>query len=600
MKGIKFSYLLFLYMVFSLNAYPSSINISRNKAWEIVKTQILLGDTSKVNVYISKNIYEANTTIKAYIKDEKSPDFPSWFFLIDDHPKDSWDHPCRYVFVNTENGKFVIRNNTRPPLFDNMTILVRQTDAISKIITKERIANRTSGYAQNSAANDYAVIISGGINITNNKPRYWNNCSELYSTLINFYGYKRSHIYVIMADGTNPANDMMIGDTGVSQNLDLDGDGTNDIQYAATKQNITNVFNSLHNIISSSDNLFVFVTDHGGYDVSSGESYMYLWGTEEMSSSEFATEINKINAANINICLTQCHSGGFISNLQANNRVITTSCRYDEQAWGDDFYGTFVYPWIWALAGEIVYGATVNADTDNDGIITIQEAFNYASDYDICGPLSNNVNIEHPQYSSTPSILGRTLSLHNSFKGTYYNGTSTHDIIMPYPLYTGYGGYVEIHSPNIKDATVTYQGTTPTYWSCNTTTGYLRVRLPSTGGSVIVRIQRNGVDYYLPILATTNPYILSIGVDNGMIEVQLLSEENERNLPEEEIAFSQSSYSDLAWKIEVYNGTTGEKVFSQDISGTSYSIDTTGWKPGIYIVRAIIGDIILNEKIIVK
>jgi len=54
------------------------------------------------------------------------------------------------------------------------------------------------------------------------------------------------------------------------------------------------------------------------------------------------------------------------------------------------------------------------------------------------------------------------------------------------------------------------------------------------------------------------------------------------------------------WTLEVYNATTGEKVICQEVEGSDFTIETTGWKPGIYIVRAIIGDEILNEKVIVK
>ena len=54
------------------------------------------------------------------------------------------------------------------------------------------------------------------------------------------------------------------------------------------------------------------------------------------------------------------------------------------------------------------------------------------------------------------------------------------------------------------------------------------------------------------------------------------------------------------WTLEVYNATTGEKVFGKEIEGTSFTIDTTGWRPGVYVVKAIIGDEVLTEKVIVK
>ena len=54
------------------------------------------------------------------------------------------------------------------------------------------------------------------------------------------------------------------------------------------------------------------------------------------------------------------------------------------------------------------------------------------------------------------------------------------------------------------------------------------------------------------------------------------------------------------WTLDVYNASTGKKVFGKKISGTFYTIDTTGWEPGVYIIKAIIGEEVLSEKTIVK
>ena len=45
---------------------------------------------------------------------------------------------------------------------------------------------------------------------------------------------------------------------------------------------------------------------------------------------------------------------------------------------------------------------------------------------------------------------------------------------------------------------------------------------------------------------------------------------------------------------------TGEKMLEQTISNPSYSINTTGWKAGVYVINAIVGDEVLSEKIVVK
>lgn len=128
-----------------------------------------------------------------------------------------------------------------------------------------------------SAIHNYAVIINGGGNAWSNWVRYWNDCSAIYSTLINVYGYPKDHIYVLISDGTNPEHDRHHYDGHYdSSPLDLDGDGSNDIQYAATRANITQVFNTLRNRLTPADNLFIYTTDHGGQE-SGTDVYMNLW-----------------------------------------------------------------------------------------------------------------------------------------------------------------------------------------------------------------------------------------------------------------------------------------------------------------------------------
>ena len=183
----------------------------------------------------------------------------------------------------------------------------------------------------------------------------------------------------------------------------MDGDGSNDIQYAATRANITQVFNTLRNRLTPADNLFIYTTDHGGQE-SGTDVYMNLWN-EIIRDDEFASEINKVNAGKINICMEQCHSGGFIDDLQANNRVIATACRFDESSYAMSnlIYNEFVYHWTAAVAGRTPQGAFVNADSNNDGIVSMREAFLYAQNHDI--------QDETPQYLSIPAILGQVVSL---------------------------------------------------------------------------------------------------------------------------------------------------------------------------------------------
>lgn len=346
----------------------SDTAISKDYAYKILQEKIINGQEGKINIYVSKDVVKANTQFKTLSNSEMSPDFDSWFFFIDDSPFESWSHPCRYMYVNAKDGSVIVLNKNQPPKLIFMETLVEQTiETTGKLFDFSNYTKSSKNIC--SSANEYAIIINGGGDVDNNWERYWNHISAIYSALVDVYGFPDTHIYVLNSDGTNTAVDRHMNDgTYMSSPLDLDGDGDNDIQYAATRTNVTTVFNTLQGILTSNDNLFIYTTDHGGQ--SSGDDvYLNLWG-ETITDDEFATEVDKVNAGTINICMVQCHSGGFIDDLQATNRVITTSCDYDETAKAmppNYLYSEFTYYWISAIAGETPEGTTVDADSNNDG-----------------------------------------------------------------------------------------------------------------------------------------------------------------------------------------------------------------------------------------
>jgi hypothetical protein len=374
-------------MLFMGNIYSQ---ISKDSAFIIVQKTLLLEDNySSKNIYVHKNIISPLDTLKTFYNEIITPNYYSWFFFIDDIPLANWGHDCRYVFVDSQTGYLTIQNANLPPSLGNMDVLHEITIEYQDTIyyQSKSLKSIESSNGNNDSDNDiclsgntYAVIISGGMDQYNNHVRYWNDCAFIYSTLINKYSFDKEKVYILMADGTSAAIDRhLLNGTYDSSPLDLDGDGSNDIQYAATKNNISSVFNTLANIITSNDNVFVFTTDHGG----SGSS-LILWG-EVMTGTEFATEINKINTAeSINIVMEQCYSGGYISALAGNNRVISTACSATELSYSMSnlLYDEFVYHWTSAINKSRPDGFVVNADANNDGKISMTEAFQYASSAD--------------------------------------------------------------------------------------------------------------------------------------------------------------------------------------------------------------------------
>ena len=229
----------------------------------------------------------------------------------------------------------------------------------------------------------YAVIINGSKDLKSNRESYWNDCSFLYTTLRNYYKIPRANISVIMSDGKDPGADITMEDNSVvSSPLDLDGDGTDDIDYAATKENIKAVFSGLSNRIYSSDHLLVFIVGHGYKDQA---SYISLWGNEgKLYPQELSDYVKDIKAGYMTFVLGQCYSGGFVDALQADNRLVLAACGKDEKSWTrpDIPYDEFVSLFTSALSRVNIFDEEVDADYDKNGVVTLLEAYRYAEEND--------------------------------------------------------------------------------------------------------------------------------------------------------------------------------------------------------------------------
>lgn len=253
----------------------------------------------------------------------------------------------------------------------------------------------------------YVVIINGGMNKLMNQERYWNDCAFLYRTLRQQYHIPKRNIIPIFSDGGAPGDDILVSDAnGFASSLsDLDGDGERDIWLAATTENVNTVMLTLANQLTSDDQLLLFAMDHGGSYDKMGHSYLWLWENTQFDDTALGALLNIIPAGSISVVMGQCYSGGFIDNLEGPDRVIATACRYDELSWKctDREYDEFVYHWTCAIAGHDEKGNPVDADSNADGHISMNEAYTYAAAHDR--------RDETPQYSSTPLSLGDNWTL---------------------------------------------------------------------------------------------------------------------------------------------------------------------------------------------
>ena len=262
----------------------------------------------------------------------------------------------------------------------------------------------------------HVVIVSGGMNKLMNQERYWNDCAFLYRTLLNDYGFPKENITLLISDGGEPGNDQLRSDGGgfTSSNPDLDGDGERDVFQAATMENLANTLTSLSFRLTEDDHLFLFLIDHGGSDDKQTSSYLWLWDSEKLYDTKLAELLSQFNVGSMNIVAGQCYSGGFIDDLAELDKqgslrggcIVTSACQGNELSWMclDKPYDEFIYHWICAIAGHDEQGNAVNADTNADGYVTMDEAFGYAYIHDR--------RDETPQYRSMPYDLGQRWTFH--------------------------------------------------------------------------------------------------------------------------------------------------------------------------------------------
>ena len=352
----------------------------------------------------------------------------TWSIFIDADPMANWEHECyvmtcpRYIpngqVFETQSWEF--KMHRMPPKGDYKPLLVSHK-AYTKAanITPKPLRSTTNHVISKDqeiiGERTFAIILSGGVNPQNNFHRYWNDCSFIYQTLVNKYAVPKSHIYPIMAgvsaSSFDPYSIYMNGSNDpynpflIPQPRDLDGDGENETIRTANKQNIQAALNAIAQEIKEDDHLFFFVTDHGA--IVQNSSVINLWGENEyLYDFELASMLAPFTSkyVSVNVVMGQCNAGGFVNKLCLNGCIVATasSAMEPSHASPDYMYDEFLYHWTSAMNGSTPDGTKVNADKNGDGIVSTQEAFEYARAND-CYANGSNKAKETPQYLSTPA-----------------------------------------------------------------------------------------------------------------------------------------------------------------------------------------------------
>ena len=160
---------------------------------------------------------------------------------------------------------------------------------------------------------------------------------------------------------------------------------------------------------------------------------------------------------------------------------------------------------------------------------------------------------------------------------------------------------VTITSPVFSTMTLTHTGATLSSWSKIGNTLFLSFPYDATmprptayisGTDGCRSVNLTVVSYY----GTTPIPTLQITPASGGFEASLVYPSEDGEGSEQANRLSAT----VEWDLEVHHATSAEKVLGKHIVGACETINTSGWKSGIYIVTAKVDGQILTQKVTVK
>ena len=133
----------------------------------------------------------------------------------------------------------------------------------------------------------------------------------------------------------------------------------------ATAEDVKKTFAELKSQLDADNVLFVFLIGHGSFD---GKEAKFNLVGPDLTASEYNALLSSLPTHRVIVFNMASASGEFIKSLTAKGRIVITATRNGQETNATRFTGFFI----------AALNAT-DADTDQDGHISVLEAFVYAS-----------------------------------------------------------------------------------------------------------------------------------------------------------------------------------------------------------------------------
>ncbi len=178
-------------MIMLFFAITANAVITRSEAIDLVLNQILVDEVGSIDVYASYGLMEHDDSLFVYTGRTVSiPYLQNWVFFSNDYPMALWSHPCRYIFVNYEDGEHSIMDETCLPKdlkidfekISQITVDIERSPDLQNPPSSTRLDREEN-------PNLHAIIISGDHIHDTDEIAFFNDVSSIYCTLLQ-YGFQ--------------------------------------------------------------------------------------------------------------------------------------------------------------------------------------------------------------------------------------------------------------------------------------------------------------------------------------------------------------------------------------------------------------------------
>ncbi len=188
--------------------------------------------------------------------------------------------------------------------------------------------------------NKYAVIVSGASGEAEFAKRFKQWTTELHGALVGRYGFDHSRVTVLTEAPEAGA-------------------------LRATAEDVRRAFQTLRASAGSDSTVFVFFIGHGTFD---GRQAKFSLVGPDLPATEYAELLGGLPSRRVVVVNMASASGEFIKPLSARGRVVVTATRSGQEQNATRFPEHFIA----ALGSR-------DADADQNGRVSVLEAFDYAS-----------------------------------------------------------------------------------------------------------------------------------------------------------------------------------------------------------------------------